>query len=250
MGKKLALITGGTSGIGLGIAQSFQDKYDLALSYASNHDRAKSAQKLLQDIGVRVEVFPQLIDSYESAQELVSTVKESFSRMPDILVNSAGSLRDGMFIHNSWKDHQKIIQEHLIGSMAISHICLKNMYKNKWGRIINISSISATFAKRGQANYAAAKSGILGFTKTLAMEVAHRGITVNAVQPGLIKTPMTESIIAKIDKDIKRKVPIGYVGKAQDIGSMVNFLCSENGNYITGSTIVIDGGRSLGDTSS
>ena len=250
MSRKLALITGGTSGIGLGIAKSFQSKYDLALSYASNHDRAKKSKEELISKDIRVETFPQFIDSYDSAKKLITNVEEVFSKKPEILVNSAGSIRDGMFIHKDWEDHEKIIKEHLIGTMALCHITLKDMYRNKWGRIINISSISATYAKRGQANYAAAKSALLGFTKTLALEVAHRGVTVNTIQPGLIETPMTEEILEKLGREIKKRIPIGYPGKVKDVGGLVDFLCGEEGRYITGTCQVIDGGRSLGDPQS
>lgn len=247
MDKKLALITGGTSGIGLGIAKSFQEKYDLALSYANNHDRAKQAKESFKDKSIRVESFSRPLNSYESAKTLIEEVEKVFSKKPDILINSAGSIRDGIFMRNPWEVHQKIIEEHLISAMALSHICISDMYRNKWGRIVNISSISATFAKRGQANYAAVKSGIIGFTKTLALEVAHRGVTVNAIQPGLIDTPMTQEIIKKIGSDMRKKIPAGQAGKVEDIGSMVDFLCREEASYITGSSIVIDGGRSLGD---
>ena len=250
MSKPLALITGGTSGIGFGIAKSLQANYDLVLSYAKNHERAKRSKEELHPNKNRVEIICEPINSYKSAEKLLSQVEKLFSKKPEILINSHGSIRDGMFIHRDWEDHESIIQEHVIGTMALCHIALKDMYKQKWGRIITISSISATYAKRGQANYAAAKSALLGFTRTLALEVAHRGVTVNAIQPGLIETPMTEEMIKKIGRDIKKKIPAAYPGTPKDVGSLVHFLCGEEARYITGSTLVIDGGRSLGDPSS
>jgi 3-oxoacyl-[acyl-carrier protein] reductase len=127
------------------------------------------------------------------------------------------------------------------------------MYKEKFGRIINLSSISASYAKRGQANYAAAKAGIEGFTRTLALEVAHRGVTVNAIAPGLIETKMTRELVAKIEAgggSIRDGVPARRMGSPDEIGALAQFLCSSDASYITGTVITIDGGRSLGDPKS
>ena len=136
--------------------------------------------------------------------------------------------------------------------MAMCQLALKSMYGKRYGRIVNLSSISAIYAKRSQVSYAAAKAGIIGFTKALALEVAHRGITVNTVAPGLIRTPMTSGIINYLEKasprEISRHIPAGYIGEPEDVGSLIAFLCSDAARYITGSVITVDGGRSLGDT--
>jgi 3-oxoacyl-[acyl-carrier protein] reductase len=148
--------------------------------------------------------------------------------------------------------HEKIVREHLIVTMALCHLTIKSMYGKKFGRIVNLSSISGMYAKRGQSSYAAAKAGIVGFTKTLALEVAHRGITVNAIAPGLIDTPMTSGIMKVLEKDpqggIKKVIPVGYAGTPEDVGNLIAFLCSDEARYITGELMVIDGGRSLGDS--
>lgn len=252
MSRKLALITGGTSGIGLGIAKSLLAECDLALTYANNSEKAFAAKAELEALmpQASVRVYGGAVMDFVGAQNLVVRVQEDFSRGPDILVNSAGRIRDGMFLGSDFSQHQDLVAEHLMVPMALTHLTLKEMYKNKFGRIINMSSISARFAKKGQTNYAAAKAGLEGFTKTLAIEVAHRGVTVNAIAPGLIETPMTKDILEKLAEvgGIRSKVPAGRAGVPEDIGSLVHYLVFQ-GNYITGQVITVDGGRSLGDPS-
>jgi 3-oxoacyl-[acyl-carrier protein] reductase len=252
MEKRLALITGGTSGIGFGTAKKLSPCCDLALAYAENHERAERAREELETMDTNVKIFSKPLHSYEDAKELVETVKSEFGKSPDILVNSAGRIHDGFFLNTDFSHLETIVREHLIVTMALCQIILKSMYGNKYGRIVNLSSISAIHAKRGQASYAAAKAGIIGFTKTFALEVAHRGITVNAVAPGLIHTPMTDGIIKLLEKapvkEIKKRIPAGYVGEPEDVGSLIAFLCSDEARYITGALITVDGGRSLGDT--
>jgi NAD(P)-dependent dehydrogenase (short-subunit alcohol dehydrogenase family) len=148
-------------------------------------------------------------------------------------------------------EFQATVSEHLIITAAMCQIALKPMYKEKSGRIINLSSISGNYAKRGQTSYAAAKAGIEGLTRTLALEVAHRGITVNAIAPGLIETPMTKDILEKIQSTeggVRGRIPAGRTGQPEEVGALVAFLCSPDAAYITGTVVTIDGGRSLGDT--
>ncbi len=252
MEKRLALITGGTSGIGLGTAKALAGKFDLALAYAENHEKAFDAAAQLNDCGSEVKIFVCKLDGYQSAKQLYDRVVADFGRQPEILVNSAGRIMDGFFLQTDFSIQEKLIQEHLVVSMAMCQLALKSMYGKRYGRIVNLSSISAIYAKRSQVSYAAAKAGIIGFTKALALEVAHRGITVNTVAPGLIRTPMTSGIINYLEKasprEISRHIPAGYIGEPEDVGSLIAFLCSDAARYITGSVITVDGGRSLGDT--
>jgi 3-oxoacyl-[acyl-carrier protein] reductase len=255
MNRPLALITGGTSGIGFGIAKSLAPDYDLALSFAGNEEKAIHSQHELKSLfpDLRVEIFQKPLAHYRDASELYLQIKERFGIAPLVLVNSAGKLRDQLFLGSQFQDHEDHINEHLLIPMALSHLALKSMSAVKFGRIINMSSISAHFAKRGQTNYAAAKAGLEGFTKTLALEVAHRGITVNAVAPGLIETPMTKNFVDKLEAEgssIRSRIPVGRVGKPEEVGNLVKFLCSKEASYITGTVITIDGGRSLGDPQS
>jgi 3-oxoacyl-[acyl-carrier protein] reductase len=255
MSRLLALITGGTSGIGYGIAKALVSEYDLALSYAGNEERALQSQSEIKAMvpEARVEIFQKPLAKYADAAELYNQVKVSFGLAPMIIVNSAGKLRDQLFLGSKFQDHEDHINEHLMIPMALTHLALKAMSTAKFGRIINLSSISANFAKRGQTNYAAAKAGLEGFTKTLALEVAHRGVTVNAIAPGLIETPMTKGFVEKIEAEgssIRSRIPVGRVGRPEEVGSLVKFLCSRDAGYITGTVITIDGGRSLGDPQS
>lgn len=259
MKRPLALITGGTSGIGLGIAKKLAPTCDLALAYASDEAKARNALEELRGIlaetapEARVEAFRQVLSSEEDAKALYTSVCDTFGCAPKILVNSAGRLHDGLFLQVHFNDAYRIVQEHLGVTMALTQLALKPMYKERYGRIINMSSISANYAKRGQTNYAAAKAGIEGFTRTLALEVAHRGITVNAIAPGLIETPMTKDLIAKIEsgeRTIRDRIPAGRLGRPEEVGALVAFLCSDEASYITGTVITIDGGRSLGDPQS
>ena len=255
MKRPLALITGGTSGIGFGIAKRLAPTCDLALAYASDESKARHAVDEIKGMvpDTRVEAFRKSLANESDARALYTAVVDGFERAPTILVNSAGRLKDGLFLQADFADYIQVVQEHLVATMALCQLAVKPMYKEKFGRIINMSSISAVYAKRGQTNYAAAKSGIEGFTKTLALEVAHRGITVNAIAPGLIETPMTKELVAKIEaggSSIKDRVPAGRMGQPDEVGGLVAFLCSQDGSYITGTTITIDGGRSLGDPQS
>lgn len=248
---RLALITGGTSGIGFGIAEALAGSFDLALAYASQKDRAESAARRIREEhpGRRVEIFQACLATADDCRSLVSDVERTLGTGPDILINSAGKVRDGVYMSTEFSLHQDMLMEHLLVPMALSHLCVNKMYKQKFGRIVNLSSITARRAKRGQVSYTSVKAGIEGFTRGLALEVAHRGVTVNAIAPGLIKTPMTEALIEKIEADLglRQVIPAGYAGEPRDVAGAVAFLCGDGGRYITGQTIDVDGGRGLGE---
>lgn len=251
----LAVITGGTSGIGFGVARRLNVRYDLALVYANDTEKAQKSRNELQGLSPdkKILLFQKDLKQHSDAEALRDDITESFGKAPAVLVNSAGRLRDGLFLGSDFQLHQQLIQEHLVMSMSLCHVFLKGMYSAKFGRIINLSSISAQYSKRGQSNYAAAKAGIEGFTRTLALEVAHRGITVNAIAPGLIETPMTANLVTKIKEsgeNLRSRIPVGRMGSVDEVGALVQFLCSEDAGYITGTVITIDGGRALGDPQS
>lgn len=255
MGRRLALITGGTSGIGFGAALKLAPDYDLALGYAFDTVKAEKAADTLraQFPDCRVYLYQQTLAGHADAVELSKKVLADFPAGPAALVLSHGRIRDGLFLMSEFPAHEAIISEHLVSSMALCHVFLKSMYRERFGRIVLLSSISAKYAKRGQSNYAAAKAGLEAFARTLALEVAQRGITVNSVAPGLIETPMTEAIVKKLSEgevDIRKRIPAGYVGSAEDVGETIAFLCSEKARYVTGTVLTVDGGRSLGDPQS
>jgi len=255
MSRPLALITGGSSGIGFAVARQLAEDHDLALVYASNHAGAELAAKELETVvpSAAVRLFAGRLQTYEDATTLATRVKEAFGRAPSVLVNSAGCLCDDLFLGSDFSGQERLIQELLIATMAVTHAMLRDMYKARFGRIINISSISARYARRGQCSYAAAKAGVEGFSRTLALEVAHRGITVNVVSPGIIRTRMTAELVTRLAESpggIAARIPVGSVGEPEEVGLLVKFLCSDRARYITGAVHVIDGGRSLGDTHS
>jgi len=262
VGKKSrswALITGGTSGIGSGIAQQLAPQFNLALIYARDRDRAELERARLLKLhreaypDLKINLFAQDLLSLEALPRLYKDIVNECGQAPLVLVNSAGRLRDGLFQGSDFKVHVETLHEHLLASMALCHLAIKGMSQARFGRIINLSSISAHFAKRGQTNYAAAKAGLEGFTRTLALEVAHRGVTVNCIAPGLIETAMTKEFLEKIELSgdgLRKRIPVGRAGTVDEVGALAAFLCSRQADYITGTTITIDGGRSLGDPQS
>jgi 3-oxoacyl-[acyl-carrier protein] reductase len=251
--RKLALITGGTSGIGKGIAEALAETHDLALGF--NH-RTDNALKAAEEIRTRypsctLRTFAKDLSNPEASGHLLSEVKDSFGRSPLIIVHSAGGLgEDSLLVKTPIARIIALLNTHLLAAMTLAKEGLGPMYESGWGRIILISSISAHQCVRGRpVEYAAAKSGIEGLTRALALEVAHRGITVNAIAPGLISTEMTAELrqnMAAKHLTPKDSVPVGFYGEPSDIGPMVKLLCSHEGRFITGQTITIDGGTSLG----
>jgi 3-oxoacyl-[acyl-carrier protein] reductase len=250
--KRLALITGGSGGIGAGVARLLAPDHDLALGFETNKERAEAVKDEIErgNPAIKVRVFEGGLQNYSDASKLVDKVTNEFGRTPAVLVNSAGRLNDTLFLNSDFASHQRILDEHLTVTMALCHMTLKGMYEARFGRIVTIGSVSARYAKRGQCSYAAAKAAVEAFSRTLALEVAHRGITVNVVAPGLIETDLAASAIENLRQkhgQLRQTIPMGEAGTPHDVGALVRFLCSDDARYITGVTYTIDGGRSLGD---
>ncbi len=239
---KTALVTGSTRGIGKAIAFKLAEAGATVVITGRTEDRAKEVAK---DIKAKTgaDTFAVELDlSFkESIERAVSRITEELGAV-DILVNNAGSNRDALFIRMKYEDWEEILKVNLTGTFLITQLLVKGMLRKKWGRIINISSVVAFIGNLGQANYSTAKAGLIGFTKTLAKELATRNITVNAVAPGFIETDMTENLSEDIKQGFLSQIPMGRFGKPEDVAGVVLFLASDLSNYITGEVIHVNGG--------
>ena len=229
MESKKVIVTGGNRGIGKGIVLSLLEHgyHVLATSRDTKKFDISNPNLKLADLDVcddeSVSKFQEIVNKYD----------------PDILINNAGVTKDNLFLRMTEDDWNEVIDTNLNSVFRITKLVVKGMLKKKWGRIINISSISGSMGNPGQTNYSASKAGVDAFTRSLAKELGSRNITVNSIAPGFIQTDMTESLI---NEDLVMKIPLKRVGNVDDVASMVNFLASEESNYITGQTLVVDGG--------
>ena len=229
MENKKVLITGANRGIGKGIAQSLLSSgfQILATSrkienFDFNHENLTKASLDIGDTNAVAE-FQKVVEEFN----------------PTILINNAGITKDNLFLRMTEDDWNEVINTNLTGVFRVTKLVAKGMLKQRWGRVINISSIAGIMGNPGQTNYSASKAAVDAFTRSLAKELGSRNITVNSIAPGFIETDMTEGIL---DKSIIDKIPLKRAGTVEDITSLVNFLCSDESNYITGQTLVVDGG--------
>jgi len=230
MEVKKVLVSGGTKGIGGAIVTKFLDEGYSVI--ATTRDKTKA--NILEHKNLTVENLD--LSSKDSVSEFQEKV-ESFK--PSILINNAGVTKDNLFLRMSENDWTEVIETNLNGTYRLTKIFLKDMIKNKWGRIINIGSVSGLMGNPGQTNYASSKAALEGFTRSLAKEIGSRNITVNLVSPGFINTDMTSGLT--IEK-LESQIPLGRMGNPSDVASLVAFLASEGAGYITGQTLVVDGG--------
>lgn len=243
---RVCLVTGGSRGIGRSICIKLaQLGAKVILNYKSNEELAKKVVAEIESFNGEAIAFRADVSDYEQASRMVEEIFQRFGRI-DILVNNAGITRDGLVLRMSEKDWDDVINTNLKGMFNTTKNAVRYMVKQRWGRIINISSVVALYGNAGQANYAAAKAGVMGFTKSLAKELGSRGITVNAVAPGFIRTDMTADLIKKNQENsIVDKIPLRRLGEPEDVANLVAFLASDEANYITGQIIAIDGGLTL-----
>ena len=237
---RVALITGGTRGIGAAISIKLKETgYKVAAIYAGNDEAATKFS-----VENKIDVFKWSIGSYEECVTGIRNVEEKLGPV-DILVNNAGITRDGMFhkmTQNQWRD---VINVNLNGLFNMTHPVWDGMRIREFGRVVNISSINGQKGQLGQANYSAAKAGELGFTKSLALEGARKGITVNAICPGYINTDMVKAMSEKAIQATENQIPVGRLGEPDDIARCVKFLVADEATFITGSTITANGGHYL-----
>ncbi len=240
MSKKTVLITGASRGIGKAILESFNDDYFIVGTGTSE----SSVQSILENINsmnLEGDSFKLDLGDRDSIKELTSLL-DSKEIHPDILINNAGITRDNIMLRMQEVEWDNVIDVHLNGQYLLIKSFIKKMVKNKWGRIINISSTSAVLGNKGQANYAAAKAGIEAMSRSLARELGSRNINVNCVAPGFIETDMTKEISKGNEDFLASQIPLGRLGKPIEIAEVVNFLASDQANYITGQTLHVNGG--------
>ncbi|MEA4960115.1 3-oxoacyl-[acyl-carrier-protein] reductase [Lutispora sp.] len=239
---KNAIITGASRGIGKTIALSFAKAgANVVINYSGNEKAAREAANEAMSFGVRAEAIKADVSNLEEVENLVKKVLNDFDSI-DILVNNAGITKDSLLLRMSEDDFDKVLSINLKGAFNFTKEVSKVMVKQRHGKIINISSVVGIIGNSGQSNYAAAKAGMIGFTKSIAKELGSRGITVNAIAPGFIETDMTAVLSDKIKEQFLASIPLKRAGRAEDVASAAVFLASEYSNYITGQVINIDGG--------
>ncbi len=239
---KNALVTGATRGIGRAIAQALAaEGADVAVNYAGSEAAAKEVAAEIEALGRKAVVIQADISSNAAAAAMIDQAVKEFGRL-DILVNNAGITRDGLLMRMKEADWDAVLTTNLKGVFNCTKAVVKYMMKQKSGSIVSISSVVGLTGNAGQANYAAAKAGVIGFTKAVAKEVAARGINVNAVAPGFIKTDMTAALPDKVVEGMLANIPLNKLGEPSDIARAVVFLVSDDAKYITGQTLHVDGG--------
>ena len=239
---KVAVVTGAGKGIGRAIALKLaQHGASIVINYRSS---AKEAEEVIQEIrnnGGKAEMVQGDVSSYEDAEKVIKFAVESFGTL-DILVNNAGITKDTLLLRMKEEDFSRVLDVNLKGVFNCTKHASGIMLKQKSGRIINISSVVGLIGNAGQANYAAAKAGIIGFTKSVAKELGTRGITANAIAPGFINTDMTEVLSDKVKEKLIENIPLKKLGSPEDVANLAAFLASDNASYITGQVINVDGG--------
>jgi 3-oxoacyl-[acyl-carrier protein] reductase len=239
---KKAIITGGSRGIGRAIAVEFaKNGASVALIYAGNSAAASETVAEIESFGGVAIAYQCDVSSFEDTKKTVEEILQTFSRI-DILVNNAGVTRDGLVLSMSEDSFSEVVDTNLKGSFHMIRHLYSHMMKQRKGRIINMASVAGLMGNAGQANYASAKAGIIGLTKSVAKELASRNVTCNAIAPGFIETDMTAKLSEKITEAAVQVIPLKRMGQPEEIAKLATFLASDNAAYITGEVIRIDGG--------
>ncbi len=242
---KVALVTGGARGIGGAISKKLASQgASVIVNYSGSKEKAEEIVEEIRAAGGKAECLQCDVSDFASCEALAKTVLEKYGRL-DILVNNAGITRDGLVMRMSEKDYDAVLDTNLKGAFNMIRHFSKAFLKQRQGRIINISSVSGVLGNAGQANYSASKAGVIGLTKSVARELASRGICVNAVAPGFIATDMTRQMPENVRESLKERIPLGRIGSPEDVAETVAFLASEQAGYITGQVICVDGGMAI-----
>ncbi|MGN1432816.1 MAG: 3-oxoacyl-[acyl-carrier-protein] reductase [Ruminococcus sp.] len=243
--NKTAVVTGGSRGIGLAIATKLaQGGANIAILYVGDESEGIKAKEELSQYGTKVEQYFCDVSDFEASQKVVETVIEEFGGI-DFLINNAGITRDKLILNMDEKDFDAVIGVNLKGTFNMIKHTYKHFMKKRFGRIVSTSSIVGLNGNAGQANYSASKAGIIGLTKSVAKELAGRGVTANAVAPGYIGTDMTNVLSDKVKDAMKAQIPAKRIGTPDDVANVVAFLCSDEAAYVTGEVIRVDGGLAM-----
>jgi 3-oxoacyl-[acyl-carrier protein] reductase len=242
---KVALVTGASRGIGREIAKTLAAKgATVVLNYNGSQAAAEEAVNEIVTAGGSARAVKCNVSEFGAAEEMIKEIIAEYGRL-DILVNNAGITRDGLLMRMSEEDFDAVLNTNLKGAFNCTRHVARQMLKQKSGRIINISSVSGIMGNAGQANYSASKAGVIGLTKSVARELASRGITANAIAPGFIETDMTSTLSDQVKEGAVAQIPFGHFGKTSDIANLAAFLASDEAAYITGQVIAVDGGMSM-----
>lgn len=241
---KIAFITGASRGIGLAIAKEAGFQGAIVFGAATSENGAHNITQLLTEKGIKGKGYVVNVCDQEAAKNILTQMQEDFGS-PDILINNAGIARDNILLRMKPEEWEIVIKTNLSGVFYLTKACLKSMLKKRWGRVINITSVVAVMGNSGQANYVAAKAGLIGLTKVIAIEYAAYGITANCVAPGFIETEMTGALSKKKQEAILARVPMKRMGCPEEIAKAVVYLASEEAGYITGETLHINGGMCM-----
>lgn len=243
--RKLAIVTGASRGIGRAAAVRLAKMgMDVVFTYHSEEEKAQETKRLCKEQGAAVLAIRADVRNSEECDRVMKAAME-FGGHVDVLVNNAGITKDGLIIRMSDEQFDRVIETNLKGAFYMMRAVSKQMMKQRSGRIINISSVVGVKGNAGQVNYAASKAGVIGMTKSLARELASRKVTVNAVAPGMIETDMTAAMSEKAQEQMKEIIPLGEMGTPEDIAGAIAFLAGEDGRYMTGQVLCVDGGMAI-----
>ena len=245
MKDRVAIITGGSRGIGRAIAVAFaKEGAKVVINYSGNEEAAHKTEELCRAEGAETLVVKGDVSCAEDCSRIVKETADAFGRV-DILVNNAGIIRDSLLMRMEDEDFDSVIATNLRGPYLMMKAVSRIMMKQRYGRIVNMSSVSGVMGNAGQVNYSASKGGVISMTKSFAREIAAKGVTVNAIAPGFIETDMTASMGEGVLDEMKKAIPVRKIGKPENVAAAVRFLAKEEAGYITGQVLCVDGGMCM-----